>query len=84
MAKLGNLRNEAPIKRVVIFLACTFRLTDQEKRETAHSLMHLLHHVDMIVLLTLYQLSLEVADPKTLLLQTTCIFQNSASFMRVI
>ena len=52
VAKLGNLRNEAPIKRVVIFLACTFRLTDQEKRETAHSLMHLLHHVDMIVLLT--------------------------------
>ena len=52
VAKLGNLRNEAPIKRVVIFLACTFRLTDQEKRETAHSLMHLLHHVDMMVLLT--------------------------------
>ena len=52
VAKLGNLRNEAPIMRVVIFLACTFRLTDQEKRETAHSLMHLLHHVDMIVLLT--------------------------------
>ena len=52
MAKLGNLRNEAPIMRVVIFLAGTFRLTDQEKRETAHSLMHLLHHVDMIVLLT--------------------------------
>ena len=39
VAKLGNLRNEAPIMRVVI-------------RETAHSLMHLLHHVDMIVLLT--------------------------------
>ena len=52
VAKLGNLRNEAPIMRVVIFLAYTFRLTDQEKRETAHSLMHLLHHVDMIVLLT--------------------------------
>ena len=52
VAKLGNLRNKAPIMRVVIFLAGTFRLTDQEKRETAHSLMHLLHHVDMIVLLT--------------------------------
>ena len=31
VAKLGNLRNEAPIMRVVIFLAGTFRLTDQEK-----------------------------------------------------
>ena len=68
--------------RVVIFLACTFRLTDQQKRETAHSLMHLLHHADMYAYI--YQLSLEVADATTLLLQTTCIFQNSASFMRVI
>ena len=70
--------------RVVIFLACTFRLTDQEKKGDCSQSNASATPCRHDCIAYIYQLSLEVADPKTLLLQTTCIFQNSASFMRVI